>query len=264
VVQSGDAFSLRARFRYGLVSKDLEEEPVEAFVRLEECGEWIFIGDAVTDDDGMVDIPFDASLLPGPGSYEVELVVLGDISRARGQIEVVSPGQPMVVFDIDGTLTLSDSELTDELLGGREAAMYEASPEVAWRYADEGYLVVYLSGRPHMLQDMSRRWLERHGFPAGPIITTDHLFEVTGPLVEVHKVEKLEDLIDRAGVSLYYAYGNATTDVCSYAEAGLDPAYTYIVGENGGSACDGYAATVALDGYEEHLESLDALPAAWE
>jgi len=262
VVQPGEAFSMRARFRYGLVSKDLEHESVEAYVRLEECGEWVLLAETVTDDKGMIDIEVDPGMFPGPGAYDVELVVLGDLSRAVGRIEIIEAGQPMVVFDIDGTLTLSNGELRGALLHGDDPDLYEASPEVAWRYAEEGYFVVYLSGRPHLLQDMSRRWLDAHGYPQGPVITSDHLFEVTGPLVEVHKLEKLDDLMDRAGATLDYAYGNATTDICSYARAGLDPAYTYIVGEHAGKACDGYEATVALDGYVEHLDALDALPPA--
>jgi len=264
VVQRGEAFTLSARFRYGLASDDLEDEFVTAFVRLERCGEWTEIGTHRTDDEGMLDLDMDPSLFTRHGAYDVEIVVLGDLTRARGQIHVVPDGQPAVVFDIDGTLTTSDGELLSELYDGIPAEMYVGAPDVAWLYADAGYLIIYISGRPHMLQELSRQWLERHDFPIGPVITSDHLLETTGPLVRTHKREHLVDLMGRAGLVFPYAYGNATTDICAYGDAGIDPAATYIIGEFGGTGCDDYEATVAVESYDVHMTTLSEVPAAWD
>ncbi len=264
VVQLGEAFTLEARFRYGLASIDLKEELVAAFVRRSPCAEWTDLGTVRLDEDGHFAMEIDPSLFHRVGPHSVEIVVLGDLSRARGHVHVVRHGQPSVVFDIDGTLTTSDAELFFELYDGMPAAMYEGAPDVAWLFADAGYLVVYLTGRPHMLQDMSRRWLEGHGFPLGPVITGDHLLETTAPLVVTHKRGHLDDLAERAGLVFPYAYGNASSDVCAYAESGIDPATTFIIGEHGGEACEGYAPTAAIEDYPTHLGDMDDVPAVWE
>ncbi len=265
VVTLGENVSLEARFRYGLTSKDLEDEEVVAYVRLEACGEWTEVADLRTDDDGMIFVDLDPGLFPEVGAYEVEIVALGDLSRARGRIYVVPAEQKAVVFDIDGTLTTSDSQLFTELYQGTPAEMYEGAPDVAWLYAEAGYLIVYLTGRPHMLQDMSRTWLEDNHFPVGPVITSDNLLESTGPLVEQHKREHLA-LLEGEGITFARAYGNATTDICAYAKSEIDPAQTFIIGTHGGEACDDtdYAPTVAVESYPAHLASVDPLPATWE
>jgi phosphatidate phosphatase PAH1 len=263
VVRRGDAVRLNARFRYGLVSKDLEDEEVTAYARLETCSEWTALGTGRTDDDGMFALDLAPALFDQLGAYDVEIVAHGDLSRARGHVFVVPDGQPSVVFDIDGTLTTSDSELFSELYDGVPAEMYEGGPDVAHRYAEAGYFIVYLSGRPHMLQEMSRAWLEAHDFPIGPVITSDHALEASGPLVRVHKREHLTDLIDRAGLEFPFAYGNATTDICAYLDVGIDPASTFIIGPHAGESCDGGEPTVAIDSYTSHMSQLSDLPPAF-
>jgi hypothetical protein len=263
VVTLGERILLETRFRYGLASKDLEDEEVTTYVRFDPCGDWTELGTLRTDDDGLIVMAVDPSRFEEVGSYEVEIVALGDLSRARGYIHIVPWGQPSIVFDIDGTLTTSDSELFGELYDGVPAEMYEGGPDVAWLYAEAGYFIVYLTGRPHMLQEMSRAWLETHGFPLGPVITSDHLLEASGPLVEQHKREHLA-MLRGQGLDFTRAYGNATTDICAYAESSIDPARTYVIGAHGGEACEGYAPTVAVESYPAHLSSMEPPPPAWE
>ena len=51
------------------------------------------------------------------------------------------------------------------------------------------------------------------------------------------------------GLDIQVAYGNATSDICAYAELRIDPAATYIIGQHAGAACDGYESIVAVTDY---------------
>ncbi len=72
------------------------------------------------------------------------------------------------------------------------------------------------------------------------------------------KAGVLEDLTARVGLRFVAAYGNAPTDICAYAEAGIDPAVTNIVGSHGGEACDDGEPTQAVSDYRDHLNDLGA------
>lgn len=58
------------------------------------------------------------------------------------------------------------------------------------------------------------------------------------------------------------AYGNATTDITAYADAGIPKAATYIIGSNGGK--DGTQGACAVNKtcktWEEEVRRLRALP----
>jgi phosphatidate phosphatase PAH1 len=174
----------------------------------------------------------------------------------------VPSGRKAVVFDIDATLTTSDTEVFEEILAGAVPEMRAAADQVVERYADKGYFVVYLTGRPYFLDPASRSWLADLGFPRGPIRTTDSVSEAlpTEGGVGAHKQAYLEELTDGPGVDLRYAYGNASTDVCAFARAGIAPERTYIIGDHGGEACEGYGPSQALTDYPSHLPTLDDLP----
>lgn len=74
------------------------------------------------------------------------------------------------------------------------------------------------------------------------------------------KRETLIDMEARAGLDIRFAYGNATTDVCAYATAGVHPNATHIIGSNAGTACPGFEPTVAVDDYITHLQNLEPPP----
>ncbi|MAQ15251.1 MAG: hypothetical protein CMN30_10720 [Sandaracinus sp.] len=285
VITPGADWAVRAKLSYGPTSADLEDEAVEAWIRLgDECDDWTLVGTGNTDDDGRVRIPgtFDLEV----GAYPVTARVLGDGSQAHGMIHVLPEGQALVVFDIDGTLTTSDLELvggvvyhhvgttSDEVLNlagspltqaqwlalldatiDPEAAMYEAADEVAWWYADRGFQPVYITGRPYLYDGFTREWLADRAFPAGPLFLVQDVVEVVPAYVDDYKERTMNTLQDRS-FGIEHAYGNASTDVCAYARAGVDPAETYIIGDNGGTACEGYDPTQAIASYPEHLVEL--------
>ena len=197
----------------------------------------------------------------------------GDSASSSSGGGVCEDEQPAIVTDIDETLTTDDAEffmqVTDptydpiEREGG--AAMINA-------YADLGYRIMYLTARGEDLdiamtdetaREITVRWLEEHGYPLGPDTTVVVLSEtlVVGDATQEYKAAALMEQ-QAMGWRFDYAYGNATTDIGAYAEAGIDMAVTFIIGEHAGEG-----GTVAIDGeaWVDHTaEHLPTVPAVCE
>lgn len=262
VVNPGQPFTFDGKFAYGVFSEDLEGETVEVWLRQVPCGAWERFANARTNNDGRISLAHPG--FPEVGTWDFRLRVPGDDSRAVGRVRVVPPGTKAVIFDVDGTLTIGDSEIFQEILLGQDPELYPGGPDVVGRWAEQGYFVVYLTGRPYFLNPASRRWLERHGFPDGPLRTTDSLAEAVPNAggVQAYKLAWIRHLEMTAGLDFVAAYGNAPTDICAYAQSGIDVDATWIIGPHGGEACDGFPNTHAVVDYPSHLPALADLPPA--
>ncbi len=264
------------KFAYGKVDKDLKEERVGVYAHIRPpCGAWKRLGTAVTtdgdhatvrgveDDGGRVFFRLPEALPVGrtPLTY----LVLGDHSEAHANVYVVQPRTQVVVFDIDGTLTVGDSEISEQVwkkLSDESYVprMWADAPQVARLYRDQGYLIVYVTGRPDNLKRITVEWLKKKGFPPGPLRMTDSLRQARPSEngVGKFKADHLRRLSRDLGLPIVAAYGNAETDVTAYAAAGVPKAQTYIIGKN-----KGHEGTVALDSYTVHLPELSkSLPRA--
>jgi hypothetical protein len=259
IVAPGAPARIAARFTYGIMSKDLVDERVVVAIAAEpleegRCPEWRALGTVLTGEGGLVSVPVDA--LEEAGRYLFALTVEGDASVASGAIWVIEPGRRAVVFDIDGTLTEGDEAIFQQLLSGMSPPAKSGAAVVAAEYRDHEYLPVYLTGRPHYLGELTRAWLTERGFPTGPLQLSGGLAEATGAGVQRFKTAALTAMQSGAGMVLRRAYGNAETDICSYAAAGIPAIDTFIVGPFAGHACAGGAPTQPLASYDDHLATL--------
>jgi hypothetical protein len=262
IVLAGELVSVPAKFTYGAVSKDLQDEDILLLrakrpVAAGACAAWHPDGAGRTDDDGRVIVPLGESLR-APGRYPFALMVAGDDTMAMGAAWVVAPKQRVVVFDIDGTLTKGDEALVEQLLSGHSPEPRSGAAKVVNELAANGALPVYITGRPHLLAGMTRAWLTEHGFPPGPVrMTTDTGAAMpTDDGVQKFKLETLRMLQDK-GVVIERVYGNAVTDICAYAQAGIPANVTFIAGRHGGEGCEGSGPSQAIgSGYDAHLTTL--------
>ncbi len=259
VTKGGSPAILRGKFSYGAASKDLEDEDIVLFLRTPSCA-WVRAAKTTTDGEGVASFRLEADKLPEPGVYSFEMVVEGDGSRAPGSLFVVEPGAKAVVFDIDATLTTSDDEIIDEVLNGKVPGVRPEAATVAKAYGEAGFVIAYVTGRPYLLTETSRRWLDDNSFPLGLVRTTDSMREClpTEEGVGRFKQRTLTEL-KAGGLDFKVAYGNAVTDICAYQHIAIDPQRTFIVGPFGGQGCAGSPATRALAGYPEHLADLPKL-----
>lgn len=249
------SLQVEGKFAYGSISKDLEDEWVQAYA--DDCQGWVDLGLGLTDSDGRVRFAMPPALLAHPGRYEVRMVVQGDGSTARGYVLVVPPGTQFVVFDIDGTLTTGDDELAlevfTELFGGDYVPeAYDGAGDIVAAYSDRGYEMIYLTGRPYWLSHVTRGWLEDLGAPLGTVHLTRDLGETlpTEDGVGNYKRDYLRSiLVDH---HILRAYGNAETDIFGYREAGIALEDIYIIGDNAGAS-----GTQAVDNYPDHLADIE-------
>ncbi|MFO0554999.1 MAG: hypothetical protein U0271_41865 [Polyangiaceae bacterium] len=259
VVAVGAPATLTAKFVYGPVHKDLEGEDVVFFLRQADCS-WANLGKVTTDGDGRASLDVPAATLSAPGRYPFEVVVEGDGSIAEGSVFVLAPKTRAVVFDVDATLTVGDEEIVDQVLTGTVPEMQVDADKIVRQWADAGWLVAYVTGRPRQLTKLTRAWLRDKGFPTGIVRLTSSAAEAVPSVegVQTYKEHAIKELRD-AGLDIGFAYGNAVTDICAYAHSGVDPKRTFIVGPHGGKACDGGAPTQALESYTQQLDDVAGL-----
>ena len=255
----GAATALPAKFSYGSISKDLEKERIEVWI--DDCaGGYTRLGERVTDSDGRIALDVSAADLPEVGAYGIYFRVMGDDTAARSVLRVYPPGTRFIVFDIDATLTTSDSELVGEvvsdILGGDytpPVPRVDADVVTALRTGQHNYELIYLTGRPYLLDEITRAWLRDLGFPGGTVHLTDDVGASwpSDTAVGLYKANFLR-WVTAQGFTIYAAYGNATSDIYAYEEAGIAKERTYILGTHGGES-----ETVALgEGYTEHIEAV--------
>jgi hypothetical protein len=246
----GATVELSGKITYGDIGKDLEDEPVE--VMLDDCTALAVRGTGKTDDDGIVTVELTAP--DRPGAYDVQFRVVGDGTIGKATLHVLPKGTELVVFDIDGTLTVDDAEVTHDVLdehfrhladGKYAAAAYEHGPELAKAWLDRGYVVVYVTGRPYWLADHTRAWLAGGNYPEGIVRTTLQHRECVPNEggVGAFKRAYLQSLVD-AGYRIHAAHGNAKTDVWAYAQVGIPTERTFIIGPRAG---DGGTVPVSGD-----------------
>lgn len=251
-----------AKFAYGWIDDDLQDEWVEVYV-LRDCRTWERLGTVLTTQDsdsitvegventgGRVyfQIPPDRRL--GVGRHRVHFIVHGDLSTTDAYITVLPAGARIVVTDVDGTLTESENAEFRALFTGASPAANPGAPEVLWALARRGYYVFYLTARPEWLAPRTHQWLTERGFPPGIVHTTLGLTGATGAPAERFKTEELQALRMRVGDPPDYAFGNTVTDVGAYSNTGIDPRRSYyyrLMGEDlrGGQYLDDYRTLIA-------------------
>lgn len=265
--KNGEEIVIPGKFSYGRVSKDLEDETVSVF--MDSCLDtWTSLGESVTDDDGRSALKIASANNPGVGIYNIRQIMQGDLSSINSRLTVAPSGSRIVIFDVDGTLTIGDDELAnemkavyfDELVSGKRTPKpYPDAAALTKAWQAKGYLVVYITGRPYWLAGLTRDWLNEQGCAEGHLHTTDRNRDArpTEGGVGEFKAAYLKELI-KQGYSIDYVYGNAESDVFAYAEAGIAQDKTHIIGEFGGKG-----GTVALkDGYTEHISWVSEQPDA--
>lgn len=253
----GVASKLPGKFSYGKFSKDLEGEWIEVY--MSNCaGGYKLLGTQKTDSDGRISLPLGAAKVLA-GEYQLIFRVMGDGTLTSSMLRVYPKGTAFIVFDIDSTLTTSDTALWGQVIADLLEQDFPPEPRQGAqdlthrRFDDQRYELLYLTSRPYLLTQLSRNWLEDFGFPTGTLHVVDEVGDSWPSDSKVGEYKrKYLTALKNAGYTVEYAYGNATTDIFAYEKAGIAKDRTYIVGDNGGES-----GTVDLgDDYWGHLSSI--------
>jgi hypothetical protein len=229
----GDEHWAMAKFAYGATDWDLSGEEVDLFL-LRNCeGDWEPLGPAYTTFDG--DHPtiegvedsggwvfFQLPQALPYGRHRIHFVVRGDDSRADTYIEVVDPGSPIILSDVDGTLTTSEWERVVDFLLDNIPDVNPGAPEALHALVDLGYRPMYLTARPEFLGSHTYDFIDQRGLPPGIIHTTLTATGATGSSAATYKTGELEALAAR-GLVPAWAFGNTDSDGTAYENAGIAP-----------------------------------------
>lgn len=214
----GQATTLRAKFEHGRWLRiDVRYRSVEF-----RCDALGVRTTARTDIDGVAT----ASITPArAGTFRFTARLLDDDGpTTSGRLFVYDPAKPILVTDIDGTI----SDLPDWQVPfrGHKAPVFKGSPETLARLAQR-YRIVYLTARDDRWDGKTREFLRRNGFPDGPVFYND-----LGLLTHAER-EQLEPEhhgqfklgvirgLSSRGVDVRVGLGNAETDAWAYEQAGI-------------------------------------------
>lgn len=214
-------------------------------------------GTVRTDFDGMAIVRAPAPSAAGVYGFEAELA--SPSALARGSMWVLDPQRPLVIVDIDGTI--SDlPEWQVPLIGGHARA-YADSPQLL-RDLARSYQIVYLTARDDTFDPQTRAFLKRHSFPAGPVIYNDLGLWTSEERRQLQKDEhgsfklrKIQEL-QAMGLNVAFGIGNSETDGWAYEQAGL-PSYlrTEVTGSGASFRFSRYATLRARLGRDGRLRT---------
>lgn len=258
VLLEGDAQWALAKFAYGAADDDLKDEDVELWLDRGCGGAWELLSTVSTSRDGdhatvegvedtggrvYWELPTSARL--GLGRHRIVFVVRGDHSVAEQFIDVLPAGTRIVVTDVDGTQTSSETAAWASLLTGSGPDARPHGAEVLHQLQARGYHVFYITARPEWLEPRTREWLRDYGYPEGTVHTTLGGTGALGGAAETFKTEELAMLAAHVPGGLDWAIGNTDTDVAAYVTAGVSPdrlfSYQFDPGP-GGTRVDDYAS----------------------
>jgi hypothetical protein len=231
----GDPQWVLGKLAYGPTDWDLEGERVDLFLLRDCTGDWESLGtttttfegthptvEGVADTGGRVYLQIPEAQRLGLGRHRVHMVARGDLSRADMYIEVVPPGTPIFVADIDGTLTTSETEEYGALLTGTTPEVNPGAPQVLSLLAERGYHPVYVTARPEFLGARTHEFIRERGLPAGIVHTTLNFDGALGDAAVEYKTGELAALAAR-GLHPDWVFGNTGSDAQAYENAGILP-----------------------------------------
>ncbi len=220
---SDEAHTITGKLTYSTLEKDLEDEDVELFACID--ARWQPLGDARTNSDGRFALTLTGDERLPAGMRDLYVSVRGDRSGTEFIGFVAPKGSPIVVSDVDGTLTGSENAYPMSLALGTDVPAHPTAPETLRSAAMHGVSVVYLSARGDRFTRDTHDWLAAKGFPRGPVRLPTSIITIPGEDTIDFKSSALASL---AGFDLIAGFGNRGTDIAAYIEAGLTPERIFI------------------------------------
>lgn len=168
--------------------------------------------------DGTPDVP--AFSLPGDPPRWVRFAVAtpsGDDRRFEGEIQLIRPGGPGVISDIDDTIKVTVVRDKKQMLQNTFLKPFVAVPgmsEMYTRWAGEGAVFHYVSGSPWHLYPSLAEFLDQAGFPAGGFHlrniwkSNSWALEITSP-PESHKIPIIKGILEAQPGRMFIMVGDS-------------------------------------------------------
>lgn len=209
--------TLEGWISYTVVDKALEDEEVEVFAC--RSGVWRRAGSARTDGDGHFALALSGAERLPVGLRDMYVSVVGDRSGVGFLAYVAPEGTPLIVSDVDGTLTSSENAFIETIVLGKEPDERAGAPRAYEAATARGYQLVYVTARGNQFTTATRDWLVHKGFPRGPVRLAPRLITLPGGDTVEYKTRTIEQLT--AGLVLAAGVGNRASDITAYASTRL-------------------------------------------
>jgi len=204
---------ISGKLSYGKLDKDVDDEDVEVFA-CQDNAQWKSLGVARTDDDGRFEINLGDNRLP-VGMRDLYVAALGDGSGAYFIGYVANHGTGIVVTDVDGTISWSENSVIKQVISRDHDIKHR--PDAPEALARLPYPIVYVTARGDVWIDITRKWLERHGFPRGLLRLSKGMFAKPGSSAIKYK----QSILRALPVAIAAGIGNRKSDITAYTSIGL-------------------------------------------
>ncbi len=221
---SADTQAIEGWIAYTIADKSLEDEAVDLFACRD--GNWTPIGSATTDDDGYFELDLTGSDRLPIAMRDMYVSVVGDRTGVGFLAYVAPDGSPLIVSDVDGTLTSSEDAFAETIVAGIEP---NAQPGAATAYTDaaaRGYQLVYVTARGGQYTTDTRQWLDDQGFPRGPVRLATSFLTLPGADTIAYKTSTIVAFADSFSIAM--GVGNRETDIEAYTNVGLVPTAIFV------------------------------------
>ena len=211
LVEPGQDVVLAASLRTGLKLEGIEAKRVQFLL------DDRVLGEVRTNSRGDVVLKWKAPAKAGDTVITIRLNPADQPERPVDDATLLVAARPkdaaLVIVDLDKTVVASG--FAQVLLG--EAKPMDGASVVLGRVAKQS-TIVYLTYRPDFLGPMSKRWLAKNGFPAGPVLTstTGDLLAGSGPYKNTRLAE-----IRKTFTNVAVGIGDKLTDAKVYSDGGL-------------------------------------------
>lgn len=178
-----------------------------------------------------------------PGVNKMEFVVPSNKASLTANIHLWDVDTPVVVSDIDGTITKSDALGHVMTMIGRDWT-HAGVGKLYMDISNNGYNIMYLTSRSAGQADATRSYLssiEQDGYklPSGPVILSPERTmaalhrEVIMKKPEIFKISCLKDIAKLYGIEdgtpFYAGFGNRITDAIAYRTVGIPPTKIFTI-----------------------------------
>lgn len=209
--------TLEGSISYTFADKALEDEFVDVFAC--RAGTWKQVGAATTDGEGHFAVDLVAADRLPIGMRDLYVSVVGDRSGV-GFIGYVAPDDsPLIVSDVDGTLTSSENAFLETIVLGREPGARDGAARAYDAVTNKGYQLVYVTARGSQYTEATRRWLDHKSFPRGPVRLSPSFVTLPGGDTIAYKTTTITALADK--LPIVAGVGNRKSDVTAYASSGV-------------------------------------------
>jgi phosphatidate phosphatase PAH1 len=219
-----DPQSIEGWLAYTVADKSLEDEDVDLYACLDNS--WQYLGTATTDDNGHYALQLTGDARLPLGMRDVYASVVGDRTSTQYIAYVAADDQPLIVSDVDGTLTTSEYQFIETIALGIDCTAWPGAADAHNAATSEGYQLVYLTSRGNQYTTVTRQWLAEQGFPPGPIRLSPSFITLPGNDTVDFKTSAIQGFM--SGFTLTAGVGNRESDIEAYTNVGLPPADIWV------------------------------------